>query len=374
MRTAFAILLLASSALADGPDRERFNPIDAAVEAAIKRGDCPGAVVLVVHNDEVVFRKAYGQRAMQPEKLPMAVDTVFDLASLTKPIATATSIFVLVEQGKIKLSEKVATYWPEFGSNKKDGVTVEHLLLHTSGLLADNPLSDFKDGKAASIKKIAALPLEAEPGKRFKYSDVGYIVLGELVERVGGKPLDKFATANIFEPLGMKDTRFKPEAASKDSIAPTGKRDGRWLVGEVHDPRSAAMGGVAGHAGLFSTADDLARFARMLLHGGELDGKRVLREETVRLMTEPVSVPGGKRSRGWDVDTAYSAPRGDVFPKGEGFGHTGFTGTSIWIDPPSKTAVIVLTNRVHVSEKAQVTTLRREVAGIAARAVQAKDK
>ena len=367
MRTLPALLLVPLVAAAD-IDRDRLKQIDNAANAAIHRGDCPGAVVLVLHGDEVVFRKAYGNRALHPDGVPMTADTVFDMASLTKPVATASSAFVLIEQGKLRLSEKVATYWPEFATNGKAGVTVEHLLTHTSGLTPDNSLADYKDGKAEALRRVAALPLEAEPGTRFKYSDVGFIVLGELVERIGGKPLDEFARINVFEPLCMAETDFRPGDKRKARTAPTAQRDGRWLVGEVHDPRSAAMGGVAGHAGLFSTADDLARFARMLLHGGELDGKRVLSPLSVRLMTTPIPVPGGLRSRGWDVDTSYSAARGG-FPKGDGFGHTGFTGTSIWIDPPSKTAVIILTNRVHISEKVQVTALRKEIANIVASAV-----
>ena len=372
MRTLAALLLLPLVAAAD-IDRDRLNRIDDAVAAALKRGDCPGAVVLVIHGDQVVFRKAYGHRVLQPDKVAMTADTVFDMASITKPVATATSAFVLVEQGKLRVSEKVATYWPEFAAHGKADVTVEHLLTHTSGLTADNALADYKGGKAASMKRVAELELEAEPGARFKYSDVGFIVLGELVERISGNPLDEFARTHVFEPLGMADSGFRPADTLKPRTAPTGQCDGKWLVGEVHDPRSATMGGVAGHAGLFGTADDLARYTRMLLRGGELDGKRVLSPLGVRLMTTPIPVPGGKRSRGWDVDTSYSAPRGELFPKGEGFGHTGFTGTSIWIDPPSGTAVIVLTNRVHISEKVQVTALRKEVANIVAGAIQGSE-
>ncbi|HJZ90112.1 MAG TPA: exo-beta-N-acetylmuramidase NamZ domain-containing protein [Gemmataceae bacterium] len=364
-----SILFAPLVAAGDSIDRQRLDRIDEAVAAAIRRGDCPGAVVLIVHRDEVVFRKAYGNRALQPEKVPMTPDTVFDMASITKPVATATSVFTLVEQGKLRLSEKVATYWPEFAANKKDEVTVEHLLLHTSGLIADNPLADYKDGKAEAMKRVAALSLEAEPGTRFRYSDVGFIVLGELVERVSGQPVSEFARKHVLEPLKMADTGYVPGDKVKERCAPTAQRDGRWLIGEVHDPRAAAMGGIAGHAGLFGTADDLARYARMLLHEGELDGARVLSPLTVRLLTTPVPVPGGQRSRGWDVDTSYSVPRGELFPRGEGFGHTGFTGTSIWIDPPSQTAVIVLTNRVHISERVQVIGLRRDVANIVAGAL-----
>ncbi len=362
--------LFASTALHAGPlDKQRLERIDSAVEASIRRGDCPGAVVLVVHDDKIVYRKAFGQAALQPEKKPLSVDAVFDMASITKPVATATSIWILIEQGKLRLSDKVVKYWPEFAANKKDAITVEHLLLHTSGLTADNALADYKDGKAKAMERIAALSLEAEPGARFRYSDVGFIVLGELVERIGGEPVNSFAHKHVFEPLKMTSTGYKPEGKIKERCVPTGKRDGQWLISEVHDPRAALIDCVAGHAGLFSTADDLARYARMLLRGGELDGKRILSPLTVRRMTEPQLVPGGLRSLGWDIDTSFSAPRGELFRKGEGFGHTGFTGTSIWIDPPSKTAVIILTNRVHISEKVQVTQLRRQVATIVASSV-----
>lgn len=366
---ALLLALLPLPARAD-IDRERLNRIEGAVEAAIKRGDCPGAVVLVLHGDEVVFRNAYGHRAVQPDRAAMTPDTVFDLASLTKPVATATSVFVLVEQGKLRLSEKVGTYWPAFAANGKEAVTVEHLLLHTSGLTADNPVADYKDGPAEALKRIAGLGLEAEPGSRFKYSDVGFIALGHLAELVSGKSLDEFARVNVFDPLGMKDTTFRPGQELRERCAPTDAKGEAAARGVVHDPRAKAMGGVAGHAGLFATADDLARFARMLLNGGELEGKRVLSPLGVRRMTAPVPVPGGSRSRGWDVDTAYSAPRGDLFPRGDGFGHTGFTGTSLWIDPPSRTAVIVLTNRVHISEKVPVTALRKDVANVVAGAIQ----
>jgi uncharacterized protein YbbC (DUF1343 family)/CubicO group peptidase (beta-lactamase class C family) len=370
MRTLTALLFfLPAVAVADTIDRDRLNRIDDAVAAAIKRGDCPGAVVIVLHNDQTVFRKAYGHRALHPEKVPMTVDTVFDMASITKPVATAASAFVLIEQGNLNLSQKVANYWPEFAANGKGEVTVEHLLLHTSGLTADNPVADFKDGKAEAMMKIAALPLEAENGTRFRYSDVGFIVLGELVERISHRSLNDFARTHIFSPLGMADTGFMPEGKVRDRCAPTNDPKSEHGLGVVHDPRSRAMGGIAGHAGLFSTADDLARFTRMLLRDGELDRRQVFSPLGVRLMTTPVPVPGGRRSRGWDVDTSYSAPRGDLFPRGEGFGHTGFTGTSIWIDPPSRTAVIILTNRVHISERVQVTGLRKDVANIVAGAL-----
>jgi serine-type D-Ala-D-Ala carboxypeptidase len=362
--------------LLSGPD---LSPVDVAVEAAIRRGDCPGAVVLVLHKDEIILRKAYGNRAVEPIKTPMAVDTIFDLASLTKPIATGTSIMLLAEQGKLRPDEKVAKYWPAFAASGKEGILIKHLLLHTSGLTADNAVADYRDGREKSLERIAALKLEAPPGTRFKYSDVGFIVLGELVERVSGQKLDAFARTNVFDPLRMTDTAFTPDDAFKKRIAPTSKRAGQIILGSVHDPRSFLMGGVAGHAGLFATADDLARYGQMMLHNGELDGKRILKPETVKLFTERHEVPLGKpgdparklyRSFGWDVDSSYSTPRGDGFTRGEGFGHTGFTGTSIWIDFKSQTAIIILTNRVHPNEKGNASRLRREVANAVARIVQ----
>ena len=371
-----------NTAKADGIDQAKLTAIDDLVAAALKRGDCPGTVVIVIHNDEVMFRKAYGLRAIKPEPIPMTADTVFDLASLTKPIATATSVMLLIEQGKLSPDDLVSKYWPAFAANGKDRVTIAHLLLHTSGLTADNAVGDYADGKAKALERIANLKLEAPPGTRFMYSDMGFIALGEVVEKVDGLPLNEFAKKHIFDPLKMSDTTFLPGEALKKRVAPTGLRDGKIILGEVHDPRSFKLGGVAGHAGLFAPANDIARYCRMLLRGGELDGTRVLAEKTVKLFTEPHSLPApmGKdgttlklaRAYGWDVNTSYSAQRGEVFAKGEGFGHTGFTGTSIWVDPGTKTAVIILTNRVHPDDKGNVTQLRREIGTAVARAVGAK--
>jgi len=376
-----SFLLRGSLARAEEFDRSKLSVIDDLVAAALKRGDCPGAVVVVIHGDEVVFRKAYGLRAIKPEPIAMTPDTIFDLASLTKPIATATSLMLLIEQGKLSPDDLVSKHWPEFAANGKEKVTIAHLLLHTSGLTADNAVADYADGKAKALERIAGLKLEAAPGTRFKYSDVGFIVLGELVERLGGMPVDAFARRHIFEPLKMADSTFVPGDLLKKRVAPTGVRDGKIILGEVHDPRSFKLGGVAGHAGLFAPADDVARYLRMLLRGGELEGTRILAEKTVKLFTEPHAVPGtsGKdstsklaRSYGWDVNTTYSAPRGDLFQKGEGFGHTGFTGTSIWVDLNSKTAIIVLTNRVHPEDKGNITQLRREIGTAVARAAGIK--
>jgi CubicO group peptidase (beta-lactamase class C family) len=353
-----------------GMSSERLGRIDGAMREALERGDCPGAVVLVVHEGRVVWRKAYGLRARQPAEVPMTVDTVFDLASLTKPVATAASVMLLVEQGKLRLSDRVADHLAAFGQNGKEKITVENLLLHTSGLIADNPEADYRDGRDKALERVHALTPKAAPGERFIYSDMGFIVLGELVEKLSGTSLDAFAQKHVFAPLGMNETAFRPGDKLKGRAAPTVKRDDRWLLGEVHDPRVAALGGVAGHAGLFATADDLAVFCQMILSGGEYNGRRVLKAETVRLMTAARDVPGGQRAYGWDVATSYSANRGQLFPRGESFGHTGFTGTSLWIDPKSKTAVIFLSSRLHPDGKGNVTRLRGEIATLAAGALE----
>jgi CubicO group peptidase (beta-lactamase class C family) len=364
-------LLLPLPALgADGPKiAERLARIDAVVNRAIDRGQLPGAVVLILHHGEVVYRKAFGKRSIRPAAVPMTTDTVFDLASLTKPLATATSIFVLVEQGKLSLSDPVAKHWPDFGKDSKDKLTIEQLLLHTSGLPPVNSLTDYAKGRDQALQQICRLKPKTAPGARFAYSDVGYIVLGEVVARVSGMSLDRFAHKHLFGPLGMKDTTFRPGPELRKRIAPTTEREGKWLIGEVHDPRAHRLGGVAGHAGLFSTADDLAVFVRMLLAGGTHAGRRVLAPATVHTLTTPCRVPGGLRTPGWDVDTVYSGNRGELFVRGRGFGHTGFTGTSIWVDPDSATAVILLSNRVHPEGKGDVRRLRRQVATLAAAAV-----
>lgn len=359
---------IGSSLIAADADSSRLARIDAAAAAAIAKGDVPGAVVVVVHDDAVVFRKAYGLRAKSPSEEAMTLDTIFDMASITKPVATATSIHILIEEGKLRPSDKVAKHWPEFAVNGKQDVTVEQCLLHTTGLTADNSINDYKDGRAAALKNVAALKLEAPAGTRFRYSDVGFIVLGELVHRISGMPLEEFAAKRIFEPLKMTDASYLPK--SKDRVAPTGLREKEIIRAAVHDPRAFAMDGVAGHAGLFGTADDLVKYCRMLLRGGELDGVRILSPLGVKKFTEPHALPAsGQRSLGWDVDTSFTAQRGELFPAGDGFGHTGFTGTSVWIDPPTKTAIIILSNRVHPNDKGNATELRRQVATIVASAL-----
>ena len=358
---------------------EVLQQIDRVVMQAIEQGETAGAVVFLVHRDRLLYGRAFGDRLQQPQRQPMTIDTLFDLASLTKPVATSSAIMRLIEEGQLRVSDPVTRYWPAFAAEGKDKVTLEHLLLHTSGLIADNPLMDYAEGPDQAWERIARLKLLDPPGERFRYSDVGYLVLGRVVELVSGQPLDAFCRKQLWEPLGMKDTDYHLTGEQKRRTAATGRRHNRILQGEVHDPRAAMLGGVAGHAGLFSTAQDLSRFCRMLLRGGELEGRRLFREQTIRTWTTPRKVPIGKasvdppisglRTYGWDVDTAYSAPRGELFPKDRSYGHTGFTGTSLWLDPATQTALIVLTNRLHPDEKGNVTPLRRKLGTLAAQAV-----
>jgi uncharacterized protein YbbC (DUF1343 family) len=351
--------------------------IDEAIADEIARKQLPGAVVLVSRQGKIVWRKAYGNRALEPQPEAMTLDTIFDLASLTKVVATATSVMILVERGKLRLGDPVARYIPEFGEMGKKTITVEQLLTHRSGLIADNPLEDYQHGVEKAWEKIWQLAPMAETGSKFIYSDVNFEVLGELVRRLSGKPLNEFAAENIFRPLGMKDTGFAPAQALQARVAPTEQREGRWMRGEVHDPRAHLLGGVAGHAGLFSTADDLARYCQMILSGGTLNGARILSPMGVARMTEGRAsggnaMDGNVRGLGWDMFTGFSANRGDLFPVGS-FGHTGFTGTGLWLDPTSETFVVFLSNRVHpkldAKKPADVSSLRGRVATIVTAAI-----
>jgi uncharacterized protein YbbC (DUF1343 family)/CubicO group peptidase (beta-lactamase class C family) len=345
-------------------DFEHLHRADKLINDAVAAGKTPGAVLLAGQGDAVVYRKAFGNRSVEPKKVPETLDTIFDMASLTKAVATAPSIMILADRGKLNVKDKVAKYIPEFGQNGKEPITIEMLLLHRGGLVPDNDLSDFADGPEQAWQKIDALKPKWKPGTEFAYSDVGFMVLGKLVEIVSGEPLDQFAAENIYEPLGMAHTRFKPPGSWRDSIAPTEQRDGHWMIGEVHDPRAYALGGVAGHAGLFSTADDLSRFCRMLMHFGVLDGHRVLKQSTVDQMTQERCLPDGTGCRGYgfDIDTPYSGCRGDRFERGTTYGHTGFTGTMFWIDPTHQCYFVLLTNSVHPNGKGNILRLRHEVA------------
>ncbi|HIF39667.1 MAG TPA: DUF1343 domain-containing protein [Planctomycetes bacterium] len=344
------------------------------LDQAVQEAVIPGAVLHVGQGGAqprmAPFMHASGALAVAPEPEVMRPDAIFDLASLTKPVATATAIMILVERGELSLEAPVADYFPAFGDAGKSGVTVEHLLLHRSGLTADNPIDDYLAGRAEALKRVCALDLLSAPGAEFRYSDVGFILLGWLVEEVDGRPLEVFCAEEIFTPLGMRDTTFRPSLEIRQRCAPTGVWEGRWLRGEVHDPRARALGGVAGHAGLFSTARDLGRWTRMLLAGGAWEGKHILAPDTVARMLKASWLPDGSggRALGLDVDSVYSSPRGDLFPRGRSLGHSGFTGPALWFDLESEVYVVFLCSRLHPHSNQSVIGLRREVSTAVARA------
>jgi len=338
----------------------RMAGVDSIIQQAISDNNIPGAVLVVGHNGGVVYRKAYGSRALEPRREVMTAETIFDLASLTKVIATTTAVMQLMEHGKIRMNDPVAKYLPEFAQNGKDDITVRQLMTHYSGLAPDLDLTTPWDGKETAFKLAFVEPPAQPPGSSFTYSDINFITLGALVEKISGEPLDAYTTQHIFAPLRMLHTRFVPPATWRPRIAPTQYDDAQHMLrGVVHDPTARRMGGVAGHAGLFSTADDLAKFAQALLSGG--DG--ILSAEAVTKMTQPEQPPSAPvlRGFGWDIDSPFSSNRGDFLPVGS-YGHTGFTGTSLWIDPTTETYIIFLTNSVHPRGKGNAIGLRSKVA------------
>lgn len=343
---------------------DSFSEIGAIAGREIAAGHVPGAVVLVGQQGKVVYRQAFGAMSLVPTQTPMRPDAIFDIASLTKVVATTTAVMQLVEAGRIRLDDPVAAYWPDFGAAGKASITVRQLLSHTSGLRPDIDPAARWSGHAGALAQIAADHPIHPPGTQFIYSDINFIVLGELVYRVSGEPLDVYAQRHIFAPLRMTDTGFAPPAAHRARIVPTDRQDGVLRWGEVQDPTSYRMGGVAGHAGVFSTADDLARFARMLLDGGTVDGHRILRRETIAEMTRPIALPGGvRRGLGWDIASPFAAGMDAAFGPG-GFGHTGYTGTLLWIDPATRSFLILLTSRLHPDDHGDVKLLREQVAQV----------
>lgn len=336
----------------------RVGEIDALVDEAIAAGKAPGCVIVVGRHDDVLFRRAYGARAVLPERVPMTVDTVFDLASLTKPVATAMSVMVLVERGRIDLGAPAARYVPEL--SRLPPMTVEQLLLHTSGLPAVTAAADHALEPAARMQRFGALTLKSRPGERFVYSDVGFSVLEEIVRRQGGKDLATFAREEVWAPLGMTETSFLPPPDLRARAAPTEARDGGFVPGDVHDPRAFLAGGVAGHAGVFSTADDLTRFAQAMLGRGTLEGRRVLSEKTFDVMVARRETSSGGRALGWDRDSKFATHKGARL-SARAFGHGGYTGTVLWVDPAKDVFFLFLSNRVHPDGKGAVNPLVAEL-------------
>ena len=370
-----AMLFLLRMAIAQSPVAARTPPNflqeDRILYAAVEDRQIPGAVLIVGHHGKVVYRHSYGSRSLEPVLERMTLDTIFDMASLTKPLITATAVMQLYEQGMLSPNDPVSTYLPDFAANGKQDITIRQLLTHYSGLPPDLSLTDPWEGKQeAYTRAFAATPIHP-PGVQFVYSDINFIVLGALVEKISGLTLDQYARRFIIAPLGLTHTSYLPPASWIPKIAPTQYDLGGMLRGVVHDPTSRRMGGVAGHAGLFSTADDMAVYAQNLLD--RLAGRPShfpLSRIVLQKMTAPQQPATGTALRGfgWDIDSPYSSNRGTLFPVGS-FGHTGFTGTSLWIDPASDSYVVLLTNSVHPNGPKSITALRAKVADAAALAL-----
>jgi CubicO group peptidase (beta-lactamase class C family) len=351
-----------------------FARVDRLVDRAIADGQTPGAIVVIGHGGMIVHHRAYGRRALLPVAEPLDEGTLYDMASLTKPVATTVAVMQFFEAGAFRLDDPISRYLPDFARNGKAGITIRHLLTHYSGLPPDLDLSTPWTGKDEAVRRVMDTRPDHPAGERFVYSDINFITLGLLVEHLSHQSLDRYVQERVLDPLGMAHSRFLPPAAWRATIAPTQfDSNGVMLRGVVHDPTARRMGGVAGHAGLFSNAADMSVYAQALLdRRAGRPSAYPLKPETLVLMTTPRQ-PAGKtdlRGLGWDIHTHYSTPRGDLFPVGS-FGHTGFTGTSLWMDPASDSFVLILTNRVHPNGGHSVVRLRHDIATEAARVLLA---
>ncbi|HXH83675.1 MAG TPA: serine hydrolase domain-containing protein, partial [Candidatus Tectomicrobia bacterium] len=355
-----AARLTAAATPAEAAGAADLTAVEEVVGDAIRSGEIPGAIVLVGRGDEILLHRAWGWRQTTPRPERMTTDTIFDIASLTKPLGTTLAVMALVERGAVKLDAPVGRYLPEFKG--RPDITVQRLLTHSAGLPAIPPASVVRGGFPRVTRQIAKVALDYRPGTATQYSDTGFIVLGELVRRVSGERLDQYLARVFFRPLGMRDTMFNPPRSLRRRIAPTEFSDDGLLRGVVHDPRARLLKGVAGHAGMFSTAADLARLCRMLVNDGALEGRRFLKAATVQALWERRPDGWGTRALGWDIASPYARGMMPWFPAGA-VGHTGFTGTSVWIDPASRTYLIILTNRVHPSGggAAKIRELRTRV-------------
>ena len=358
-----AALLLPAVALPN-LSQEQLPGVDSIIDDAVQSGLFPGAILIIGKDGHVVFRKAYGLRFFLPGREPMTLDTIFDAASLTKVVATTPSVMRLFEQGKIRIDDPVTKYLPEFQEGKSD-ITIRLLMTHFSGMPPDLELIPKWSGYDTGIARALITKPIAPPGARFIYSDINFILMGEIVRRLSGQSLAEFAHDQVFFPIGMNESEFLPSAALLPRIAPTELDEDTGLPfrGIVHDPTSRYMGGIAGHAGLFTTADDLAKYAEMLLGGGKSGNVQVFSPATIKKFTEPGS-PADQpvlRGLGWDIDSPLSSNRGELYPIGS-FGHTGFTGTSMWLDPGTHSFIILMTNAVHLKRGNSLSSLRSRLA------------
>ena len=378
MHKVISILLLTTTLFqarlqADGPASKRelsdyqtkqLKNIDTQVNLALDEGQFAGCVVAIGNHEGIAYLKAFGNRQIEPTPLPMQTNTLFDLASLTKPIATATSVMQLVEQGKIRLNDPLSKHLKDLSGEGTNKITIEQLLTHQAGYIPDNSIEDYQHGIEEAWQRLLALRPENEPGTKFVYSDVGFELLGLLIERISGQKQNEYVKQNIFAPLDMQNTGYLPNKELRKNVAVTEQREGRWMVGEVHDPRAYKLGGVAGHAGLFSTAEDLSRYAMAMLQSGELKGKRILSPYAIQEMIRPRKIDTSWRTAGWDSLSGYSSNRGELMSH-QAFGHGGFTGTGIWIDPTRDLFVIFLSNRLHPDGKGNVNPLIGRIGSIA---------
>ena len=355
------VLVLLGHAVPARGQTPDFAAVDQAAQDSVSAAKIPGAVILVGQGDQILYRKAFGFRSLVPASEPMTPETIFDVASLTKVVATTPAVLLLVEQGKLSLDAPLGTYLKEFRGRDYREMTIRRLLTHTAGLPDLPPVGALREGFPAAARTLAGAGLQGPPGASFRYSDTGFILLGEVVRRVSGEPLDRFVARSLFKPLEMRDSMFGPGEPLQARIAPTEFANGKLLRGLVHDGNSRLLGGVAGHAGLFSTTDDLARFCQMLVSGGRFQGRQVLKPDSVSAMLSPLTIGEVTRGLGWDMASPYSRTLGSFFPQGS-VGHTGFTGTALWLDPASRSYLIILTNRVHPNGKGQVNEIRSRVA------------
>ena len=369
---SIAIFCVNLNAQTQTPSPGSFEAIDRIMSHALDQHLVPGAVIVIGHNGKVVFHKAYGERSLEPTRAPMTEDTVFDMASITKVLATSTAAMEMYQAGKFRLNDPVAKYLPKFAENGKEDITIRQLMTHYSGLPPDLDLMQSWSGKQKGFDLAYSVTPDRPPGTAFRYSDINFIVMGALIEKFTGMTLDAYTEKNVFAPLGMNHTRFRPPNSWRNKIAPTQYDERhRMLLGVVHDPTARRMGGVAGHAGLFSTADDVAIYAQNLLD--RLQGrpsKFPVNQLTLEKMTSPQQPATGiaLRGLGWDIESPFSGNRGELFPVG-GFGHTGFTGTDIWIDPSNDSYVIFLSNRVHPNGGLNTVPLEGKIANAAAQAL-----
>ena len=349
--------------------------IDSLVNNAVKTSKIPGAVIWLEQKGRF-YHRAYGKRNIVPAPKLMENTTIFDAASLTKVVATTPCIMVLMERGKLKLSDPVVKHITEFSGTDKSDVTIRHLLTHTSGLPPILPRKPAWSGYATGIKLATTINMRAKPGEKYRYSDVNFILLGEIVRRVSGKSLKQFAREAVFKPLGMHNTGFVLKKSAYPHAAPTTREKDGLVQGVVHDPSARSMGGIAGHAGLFTTAPDLARYCRMITGGGTLGKVRLLSRETVKLMTSTQTSPArhkAKRGLGWDIDSPFSSPESKAPPPNHSFGHTGWTGGSLWIHPASRSFLVLLSNRNHPYERRSIRPLREALGEVAGKALGLHD-